>query len=52
MRRLGLLMILLPMGGWLLDVHHDLCGPQGEAWQQCWAHHQGEHGAPVAEGEQ
>ena len=39
----GLVLALLPWAWWAFDTHHDPCGPTGEAWQQCRAHHQGQH---------
>lgn len=39
----GLVLALLPWAWWAFDTHHDPCGPTGEAWQQCRAHHQGPH---------
>lgn len=39
MTRLGLALVVLPLAWWLYDVHHDPCGLQGDAWQQCRAHH-------------
>lgn len=38
MRRLGFCLALLPMACWWWQLR-DPCELQGDAWQQCWAHH-------------
>ena len=39
MTRLGILLALLPALCWAWQLR-DPCGPAGEAWLQCRAHHQ------------
>lgn len=48
MTRLILLLALLPVACWTWQ-QYDRCGLSGEAWQQCRAHHQGEHRSGRAE---
>lgn len=50
MRLTGFALALLPLACWAWTLR-DPCGLQGEAWRECWAERQGEHGAPVAEAE-
>lgn len=39
MRLAGLLLAFLPLSWWAWELHHDPCGLQGKAWQECRAHH-------------
>lgn len=51
LRLTGLALTLLPIAWWAWDIHHDPCGLQGDAWQQCWSHHSMPTDAPVSQPE-